>query len=1471
MLPFSEALLERLKNRQAVLVAGMGAAELALLPGWKAVVSALAERVTDDAEKQSIVALIESGQLAAAMAILRATLSPETTVDVLQGLFPVRGQAPDAIQALADAPWRGIIDTGLDSVWAAALAAAPDLSGRMVFASSASALEGAPGRFLLQLFGRPDVPSSLCLAPFELGAAVVASGAAKFIEGLHKKWSFVFVGFSPVDPDLALMGRVLAGSPSTIEHFFVASRLSTMDARRVKGELGLVPVSLDASLEEVLEDLAAACQGAGNKPTVEDVEAWLARLTADPGDREAQGMLDQGLAKLHENQEWERLVAAHISRAEIEPDAKDQAADLYEAATILEKELGAADRAYPVALMALHLTPQDASLLNDAKQIADKAGQAKEFIEELRQIESNAADAADLGAMSLGLARMLAADPTRQEEAIAAYQRLVDRDPGNAEAMASLESLLHKAERWDRLGSLYQKVLEREPGNTHAQGRLEEVYQRTQKIPQLIELLQARLAHSPDDNEARKRLEALYEENQRWQPLAAMYERWLEKDPDDRELQSKLAAIYHKTQQWQPLGVLLERELAKNPDSTEALGKVEDLYRRSEQWRPLADLLERRAERREPAGARALRLERATILVDRLKEIDAAVTVARSFAASDPSAAEAIYGKCLDRDPGNANVLLALSDLAADKGDHLRAAKFILDAAERTQNPLEHGRLFTEAGSIYLDHVGDPNKAAELFQKALAADPEQTAAAGRLLALREKAEDWAGAEPLIDLLVRKAPAEGKTELLQRQARNARMLGKTDRAATAIAAASKLDRTSARLALEYADILFEQQAWAEARAEYLRARELLGDKAASMADLSEKLGECSARTNDLDAAIRYYQEALAITPDARKTLETLIDLHASREQWKEHVELKRRLLAQADGDGERARILDEIGDVWQEKLSDWPAAMAAYREALQAQPERRQTLYKTLDYYTQERQWTDALETLQKLATLETDPAGRAKLAYAMAAIHRDELGDSERALELFSNVLDNNPLYPKAFEAIEKLLRNAKDWEDLERAYREQISRLPEDAPTEVKLRLFDALAEVTLKLHDKESTAVTLEAAAALDPGNVERRERLAGLYFSMGPSAADKAIASHQALLARQPNRLDSYKALAALFFQTGAHDKMWCVAGAMTCLGKADPPLRALYENYRPTQTSATPGKLTGDLWQRVVHPEENQSLSALLALLSPALAMTTAQPHRTAGFDRNARIDASGANWSYAAALRYVASTIEAPLPEVYVKRDTPVTVTLVNLKDKNILVPALVVGLGFDQLSSQSQVVFDLAKRMVGLRPERFPRFALGTASALDTAVRAALQLAGSPVAAGEHPGEVDRMTKQLDEGLPVPLRTELKVLARNYVESCAGQIDVGKWLVASDLTAARAALAICGDVGAAARVLALEPTGQSPLPLAERISDLLAYFISEDHFAVRAALGLQVNLSPAPAPAPQPTRRMSHTQIKTEG
>jgi golgin subfamily B member 1 len=131
-----------------------------------------------------------------------------------------------------------------------------------------------------------------------------------------------------------------------------------------------------------------------------------------------------------------------------------------------------------------------------------------------------------------------------------------------------------------------------------------------------------------------------------------------------------------------------------------------------------------------------------------------------------------------------------------------------------------------------------------------------------------------------------------------------------------------------------------------------------------------------------------------------------------------------------------------------------------------------------------------------------------------------------------------------------------------------------------------------------------------------------------------------------------------------------------------------------------------------------------------------------------------------------------------------------------------------------------------------------------------------------------HGNEVDKMAKTLDALLTSGLRAELKLVAKKFVEARGDQLDLPMWIVTSDLTASRAALAVCGDMGAAARVLTAEPAGQSPLSVRDRIHDLLAYSVSEDHFAVRAALGLHVTLPP-PDAGPMPGRsRMSYAQIK---
>ena len=1481
MHPLPDALVERLRNRQAVLVAGAGCSELAQLPGWAALGQCFLEWVTDDQDKAALADLLQKGRLTSALALVRELFHESTLGDVLADAYGKGIRVPDAIRTVAHAPWRGLITTTFDALWATALADDAEVTSRTAFAANASSLEHGHGRFLLQIFGRADVPASLCLSPAEIPAKIGATGAAAFVAGLYHKWSLVFVGYRPDDPDLNLLvQRVLGASETRVPHFLLAPQLSDSDARLVRAELGLVPVSLDASLQETLAALAAIAAQPGRKPADDEVESWLELFVADPGDWEAHDGLNRGLALLRERKEWERMVGIMISRAEVMHEPAAQAEALREVALLLDQELAATDRAYPVMMTALRLQPRDADLLADAKRLAEKAGQWDDFAREVAQLEHEGADAADSTQIALGVARVCARDTARVDEAIAAFQKVLDRDPQNPEALAELENLFRQAERWEPLRALYEKMLARDPNNNAAFANLEALLRKTEQWAPLTSLLEKELARNPADPAALAKLEELYRKTEQWKALTDLLRKALARNPTDAAIFGKLEQIYRGTEQWKPLIEMLEALTARNPANGEALAKLEELYRKTEQWTLLCDLLEMRAQRKgDPELARGLRMERASLLLDKLKDVESALVVAQGFTAEDPAAAEALYLRALDSDPNHAVALAALADLCGRKGEFERAAKFALQGAEKTQNPMEKGRLLAQAGILALDRLDDAEGGLELLNRAVAIDPEQVSAAERLAKLREAREEWLLLEPLLDMLLRRAPTDhdaARALLHERVALCAKQLGKIDKALTNFEAATRLSPHSLPLAQASADLHFEREAWAAAGAAYERvyALGLTSLSAPERAALCVRMAICAERIADSEAVIHFREEAAALEPHKRGHVEALIELRSARQEWREVVDLRRKQLALVGDEDERAQLWDELGDILREKLHDSADAVACYTKALAIQPERRQTLYKMLDYYSQGKQWAKAVETLETLSGLETEPTIRARCRYTLAAIYRDEVKDNAKAVAVFTQVLEDDPMFVRAFDAIERMLTESRSWKDLARAYRRQLKRLPAEAPTEFKLRLWDALAAVAIKhLKNRESAVLALEVAAKLDHDNFARQEQLAQLYQESGPSAVNKTIAQHQMLISKRPDRVASYQALAPLFYQMGAHDRMWCVAAALVYLGKADPPLASFYESYRPSQLPNLAGKMNEELWRKILHPAEDPYIGALLGLLGPAIAMSSASPHKAVGLDRGGRIDLSGPAWPHAAALRYVANTIEATLPDVFLKKDAPGTVSIVNLKEKNTLTPALVVGPGFDQWSRQSEVIFDLAKRMVLMRWERFPRFALGTPALLEIAVRAGLLLGGSPIGNGPHGDEVDKMAKILDPLLLPALRAELKVVAKRFVEARGDKLDMLAWIVAADLTAGRAALTLCGDLGAAARVIAVEPSGQSPLPARERINDLLAFSVSEDHFAVRAALGLHVNLTPSPPEAGSlataSRRRVSHVQIKS--
>jgi len=198
--------------------------------------------VTDDADKAALSDLLQQGRMTSALAFVRELFHESTLGDVLADAYGKAVQVPAAITTVAQAPWRGLITTTFDALWASALARRrrgrePDgVRGQCQLAGR------RPRPLSPADFGRATCLPRFCLAPAEIPGESVATAAASFVAGLYQQVVVRFRGLSarrsgPEHARPARAGRQRDAGAALL----LAPQLSNSDARRVRTELGLVP------------------------------------------------------------------------------------------------------------------------------------------------------------------------------------------------------------------------------------------------------------------------------------------------------------------------------------------------------------------------------------------------------------------------------------------------------------------------------------------------------------------------------------------------------------------------------------------------------------------------------------------------------------------------------------------------------------------------------------------------------------------------------------------------------------------------------------------------------------------------------------------------------------------------------------------------------------------------------------------------------------------------------------------------------------------------------------------------------------------------------------------------------------------------------------------------------------------------------------------------------------------------------
>jgi len=1160
-------------------------------------------------------------------------------------------------------------------------------------------------------------------------------------------------------------------------------------------------------------------------------------------DRGNVAVLRQMASLFRKNQQWQELgrtLTEALNHATTETDRKELQTELGE---LLERQLGDVEKGTLFYKNALDVDPYYLPALNALERIYTDREQFRELVSILENkvvaLKDDAEQVASLKVRIGGLWETTLGDPGQAAEA---YKAALDVEPGNLLAMRGLERIHNLQSNW----------------------------------PALVKVLDQQLDVVPTE---RERIEVLLKlatiyEDQFLKPeeAASRFEQVLEIDPNQEVALVGLERCYSKMRQWLDLVNTYERHIAVTLDRNlkiELYGyiaqvfatEVDDVDRAIDAYQNIVDLddanvgaLEQLAKLYEKKGSASDAIDFMTrvaeLTADGAQRVEMYYRIGRSLDTQlgDRIAAREKFEIALDLDPTHLPTLAALKEIALDAGEYDQAARYLDQEQTHTQAPRQRSKLLVELGRLRDEHLEEHDLAVQAYELALQADPENEEAARPLLEEYVKVGRWAEADPLADMLLKKSAKAERVELhylYKMQGRIAAELGNDEKALRAYKEAHHLDVTDQETIRGLAEVCFKLGDWAGALSNYQKVlTSLEEDDREQRATVYYKLGCIKRAQNQVKQAVNNFEKALAIDDAHRPTLEAMVEIYSDLKDWKQVCAYKRQILDNVFDADERFLMLNEIGDIWAEKEKNAPKAIETLEEALELKPDNHVLLHKLLGLYQAVKNYEKMIDTIQAIADLETNPERKARYLYTMAQLHRDQQ-DLGRAVELFNEALDLNPDFLEAFERINKILTSQKDWKQLERSYRKMIHRIAGKGKSDLEFNLWHNLGVVYRdRLGEVDKAIEAFKMAARLKPDDVTQRQILAELYESA--DMLDQAIEEQQEILRQDPTQVAPYRALYQLYYRKQAFDEAWCMCAALSFLRRADEDQQKFFEDYRPKGIPPARNRVDNDAWRKLVfHPKEDVYVGQIFEMLTNA-ALTAKIRQLQASkqmpvLDKRYKQEPHTTTVTFAKTFFHVAKVLGITPPELYVHTNIQGGLTAAP-----VIPFASVAGQSVLSGFSPHELSFVCAKHLSNYRGEHYIKNIFPTQSELTQLFFAGLRmvLPDAPVPP-EMAQNIDVTAKALAPFMQPQHQEGLRHVVRKFMETKAA-INIKQWLQATELTACRAGLVVCGDLEVAKKILLIEPQVPGEQTAQEKITELIVFSVSSEYFALRKALGLSI-------------------------
>jgi tetratricopeptide (TPR) repeat protein len=794
---------------------------------------------------------------------------------------------------------------------------------------------------------------------------------------------------------------------------------------------------------------------------------WWARAVVEaPSSEQA---LDEVLRLARVTHQWETYVSTIAEAAGKASDAEVRKDVLMRLATVFETELGDLSRAEEILGQILSFDAQDVAALAFLDRVYDKQGDFEKLANVLRQRIAISDDGSQLVELHLRLGRVLADVIDDPDAAVASYLAVLEQESRSPEALEALERLYFRAERWEDLYGVYEKMLDIAPGDQ----ALSDCYARMAKITsdvlaqreRAVELWRRVLDLRGADPVALSALADLHEQAEEWRELTEVLDSQIRatEEPEARiPVYKRLGRVWgEKLGRERNALECWQKVVEIDPGDVEALRAIADNYRSAGAWEELSDTLRRTIS----VGTHALGDAEIKDLYAQLGELEG-TTLMRIDAAVEA------WRQVLQLDPTDFGALAALETLFTQEGRWEECVEVLERRVAALASPAEKVDVLMQTASIWAEKIGDGAAAAEAYERVLELDPSSVLASTALEELYRQRKVW---PRLVELLLARidyvdGPAERIHLLCEIATVYEEQMDDRDSAFVTLQAAFREDYSNDHVAEELERLATVTSKWNDLLTEYTQVAQGMDDPKQA-ADLWVKIARWyDSALDHTEYAIAAAKKAQTLDPDHVGAMAALADFHRKLGQWKELVGILSKH-AEIEQDPERkVAVLLALADAFEVQLADVGQATASYERALRCDERCLRAIDALERLHRRSQAWDRLAEVLGKKSQVVSDTELAVKLRLQVGELWETRLGDNERAVEAYREVLTVDPQNLPALKALEQLYLKAGRTD----AYLEVLEHQLEVTPADTeRVNLYLRMAQVWEQQPGKSDRAI--------------------------------------------------------------------------------------------------------------------------------------------------------------------------------------------------------------------------------------------------------------------------------------------------------------------------------------------------------------------------------------------------------------